>query len=172
MIDQWITEIKKNCPPESLGMILVHNGLVRATSKEGRPVSGMKLSYDRAALDELVRRMRDTDGIVDIRILINEGELELGGDLRDPGDVVVEADGGRLDRQVDLVGVVGLPCPAALDDRDSHDNSLCFAPARGIPMLKILVPGVPPTGWIHHYISCPRHSPNPRCSVRVVHSCG
>ena len=81
MIDQWITEIKKNCPPESLGMILVHNGLVRATSKEGKQVSGMKLSYDRAALDELVRRMRDTDGIVDIRILINEGELELGDDI-------------------------------------------------------------------------------------------
>jgi len=81
MIDQWISEIKKNCPPESLGMILVHNGLVRATSKEGKQVSGMKLSYDRAALDELVRRMRDTDGIVDIRILINEGELELGDDI-------------------------------------------------------------------------------------------
>lgn len=62
-------------------MILVHNGLVRATSKEGKQVSGMKLSYDRAALDELVRRMRDTDGIVDIRVLINEGELELGDDI-------------------------------------------------------------------------------------------
>lgn len=81
MIDQWISEIKKNCPPESLGMILVHNGLVRATSKEGKQVSGMKLSYDRAALDKLVCRMRDTDGIVDIRVLINEGELELGDDI-------------------------------------------------------------------------------------------
>lgn len=81
MIDQWISEIKKNCPPESLGMILVHNGVVRATSKEGKSVSGIKLSYDRAALDELVRRMRVTDGIADIRVRINEGNLKVGDDI-------------------------------------------------------------------------------------------
>jgi molybdopterin synthase catalytic subunit len=74
VIDQWIAEIKKTCPPERLGMLLVHNGVVRASSKEGKPVRGMRLSYDRAALDELVRRMRATQGIADIRVWINEGE--------------------------------------------------------------------------------------------------
>ncbi len=28
-------------PKDQLGMILVHNGIVRATSKEGKPVEGM-----------------------------------------------------------------------------------------------------------------------------------
>ena len=50
MIDKWLKEIKKNCDPESLGMILAHNGIVRGTAKDGKPVKGMKLSYDKDAL--------------------------------------------------------------------------------------------------------------------------
>ena len=46
MIDRWLAEIKREANPEDLGMILVHNGIVRGTSKSGKPVSGMKLSYD------------------------------------------------------------------------------------------------------------------------------
>ncbi len=32
MIDQWVAEVKKNSDFQELGMILVHNGVVRATS--------------------------------------------------------------------------------------------------------------------------------------------
>lgn len=81
MIDEWIADIKKACPPEMLGMILVHNGVVRASSKQGKPVFGMKLSYDHAALDQVVRRFRKTEGIVDIRAWINEGTLKIGDDI-------------------------------------------------------------------------------------------
>ena len=81
MIEQWIAEIKKNSPPEGLGMILVHNGIVRGTSKGGLPVGGMKLSFDQAALDDAVRRFRAREGIVDIRAWINEGELNVGDDI-------------------------------------------------------------------------------------------
>ena len=81
MIEQWISEIKEACPPDSLGMILVHNGIVRATSKQGEPVGGMKLSYDQAALDEALCRFKSRKGIVDIRAWINEGTLKLGDDI-------------------------------------------------------------------------------------------
>ena len=81
MIDQWIADIKKACPPDRLGMILVHNGVVRASSKQGEPVRGMKLSYDHAALDRAVRRFRGNDGIADIRVWINEGTLNIGDDI-------------------------------------------------------------------------------------------
>ena len=43
MLDQWLKEIKENCDPKSLGMILVHNGIVRGTAKDGKEVNGMKL---------------------------------------------------------------------------------------------------------------------------------
>jgi hypothetical protein len=51
MIEQWIAEIKKKRDGEALGMILVHNGVVRATTKTGAPSAALKLlSYDRAGL--------------------------------------------------------------------------------------------------------------------------
>jgi len=81
MVEEWIKEIKRDCPPEGLGMILVHNGIVRASSKQGQPVRGMKLSYDHEALGEAVRRFKQTDGIVDIRAWINEGRLKVGDDI-------------------------------------------------------------------------------------------
>jgi molybdopterin synthase catalytic subunit len=81
MVEQWLKEIKKECPPEELGMILVHNGIVRATSKQGKPVGSMKLSYDRIKLGEALRRFKNADGIVDIRAWINEGNLKVGDDI-------------------------------------------------------------------------------------------
>ena len=81
MISQWIKEIKKTCPADRLGMILSHNGIVRATSKEGKPVQAMKLSYDREALGSLIRAMKQREGIVDIRVWINEGDLQIGDDI-------------------------------------------------------------------------------------------
>ncbi len=81
MIEQWISEIKRQCPPESLGMILVHNGIVRATSKQGASVGGMKLSYHHEALDQAVSRFKSREGIVDIRCWINEGRLSIGDDI-------------------------------------------------------------------------------------------
>lgn len=81
MIEQWISDIKRESPPDMLGMILVHNGIVRATSKQGKLVAGMKLSYDQAMLDKAVRRFRNMEGIVDIRAWINEGLLKVGDDI-------------------------------------------------------------------------------------------
>ena len=81
MIEKWISDIKRECPPDMLGMILVHNGIVRATSKQGKLVAGMKLSYDQAMLDKAVRRFRNMEGIVDIRAWINEGLLKVGDDI-------------------------------------------------------------------------------------------
>jgi molybdopterin synthase catalytic subunit len=81
MIQQWIDEIKSKNPKDQLGMILVHNGIVRATSKEGKPVEGMVLSYDEKLLNSLVARFKKNDGIVDIKVWINQGRLSIGDDI-------------------------------------------------------------------------------------------
>lgn len=81
MLDQWIKEVKNTCNPASLGMILVHNGIVRATSKEGRAVTGMNLTFDRTMLADIVDEMKKREGIVDVRIWINEGDLSVGDDI-------------------------------------------------------------------------------------------
>ncbi|MEW6570948.1 MAG: molybdenum cofactor biosynthesis protein MoaE [Nitrospirota bacterium] len=81
MIEEWVKEIKRNSDFRELGMLLIHNGVVRATSKNGETVSGMLLSYDREKLDSLIKDFRKREGIVDIRAWINEGRLNVGDDI-------------------------------------------------------------------------------------------
>ncbi len=81
MLTKWIEEIKKSSNPEELGMILVHNGIVRGTSKQGKPVKRMRLSYDAQKLSTLLAEQKKQEGIVDIRAWINTGDLEIGDDI-------------------------------------------------------------------------------------------
>ena len=80
-IDRWIKEIKQKADPEELGMILVHNGIVRATSKSRKPVRGMKLSYDKEKLNSTVLSLKLKPGVADIRVSINAGNLQVGDDI-------------------------------------------------------------------------------------------
>ena len=81
MIEQWIKDIKAKSDFQDLGMILVHNGVVRATSKAGKPVKGMHLTYDREKLSRLLDNLKKREGIVEIKVWINEGHLKVGDDI-------------------------------------------------------------------------------------------
>ncbi len=81
MIEKWIDEIKKKSDFKDLGIFLVHNGVVRATSKNGQVVRGMDLSYDKEKLKSLIDSFKKRDGIVDVRVWINEGSLKIGDDI-------------------------------------------------------------------------------------------
>ena len=47
MLDTWLKEVKETADPASLGMILVHDGVVRATSKTGDHIQGPYFSLHR-----------------------------------------------------------------------------------------------------------------------------
>ncbi|MCE5312417.1 MAG: molybdenum cofactor biosynthesis protein MoaE [Nitrospiraceae bacterium] len=81
MIDKWLTEVKQEAAPRDLGMILVHNGIVRATSKDGSDVRGIDLSYDKQKLNELVSQYQAKDGIAAVKAWINEGSLKPGDNI-------------------------------------------------------------------------------------------
>ncbi|HEX2965376.1 MAG TPA: molybdenum cofactor biosynthesis protein MoaE [Syntrophorhabdaceae bacterium] len=81
MIEQWITEIKRDCNSQELGMILLHDGIVRATTKDGRQVRGMNLSYNKPLLASTIEKFRRREGIADVRVWINEGRLNIGDDI-------------------------------------------------------------------------------------------
>ena len=81
MVDRWIREIKTSVDSEELGMLLVHNGVVRATSKEGKPVKGMNLSYNAEKLEAAVKETKAREGIVEVRAWLNEGDLKIGDDI-------------------------------------------------------------------------------------------
>jgi len=81
MVEQWIKDMKMRSDFRDLGMILIHNGIVRATSKDGKPVKGMHLYYDREKLSYLLDELSKRDGIVEIKVWINEGLLKVGDDI-------------------------------------------------------------------------------------------
>ncbi len=81
MIEQWIAEVRGSSDPGELGMILIHNGIVRATSKDGKRVKGMHLTYDREKLNHLIAEFGKREGIVAIKAWINEGKLNVGDDI-------------------------------------------------------------------------------------------
>jgi len=80
-LQTWLDEIK--CGPDSarIGMYLMHNGVVRGTARDGSPVAGMDLSYGRGRLAEVVEQVEARQGVIAVRVWINEGRLSIGDDI-------------------------------------------------------------------------------------------
>ena len=81
MVDKWLDEIKQRANSEDLGMIMVHNGVVRGTSKSGRPVQSMKLSYDQKRLNSVIPIFKQRTGVVEVKVWINSGNLKAGDNI-------------------------------------------------------------------------------------------
>ena len=81
MIDEWLREVKQRANPEDLGMILVHNGIVRGTSKSGNPVCAMRLSYDQKKLNSVIPIFKQRTGVVEVKVWINSGNLKVGDNI-------------------------------------------------------------------------------------------
>lgn len=80
-IEEWLAELRKSADASRIGMYLVHNGVVRGTSRAGAAVSGMDLTYDRERLTAAVEEVRQRPGVVAVRVWVNEGRLAVGDDI-------------------------------------------------------------------------------------------
>jgi len=80
-LDAWLAELKASDDFSSTGMFLAHNGVVRAASRDGRPVTGMRLAVDRDRLAEILQTATLMDGVTHARAWVNEGELAIGDDI-------------------------------------------------------------------------------------------
>ena len=99
-IQHIINQIKQRPDFDKVGMILAHNGVVRGTSRDGRKVSGLKVSVDHEKLEQILEKERQTPGILDIIIEIAEDKhlvvgddvmaLVVAGDIRDTVIPVLE----------------------------------------------------------------------------------
>ncbi len=54
-------------------MILCHNGIVRGTSQDGRPVTGITVHADYTALTQIIAQQSKRPGIINIQVEVNEG---------------------------------------------------------------------------------------------------
>jgi len=78
---EWIRAIKAQPDAGRIGMILSHQGVVRATSRAGEVVRGMRLAVDRPRLAEVVAEAATWPGVVAVRAWVNEGSLAVGDDI-------------------------------------------------------------------------------------------
>ena len=81
-IAAMVEQIKQHPDYHKAGMILCHNGVVRATSREGDEVTGLEVVVDHDRLDQILEEQKKRSGIIDILIHINEKkELAIGDDV-------------------------------------------------------------------------------------------
>lgn len=79
-ISTMVENMKKHPDYHKAGMILCHNGVVRATSRDGDEVTGLEVTVDHDRLAQILTEQRKRPGIIDIQIHINEGQKLVVGD--------------------------------------------------------------------------------------------
>lgn len=81
-IAKALDKIKRHPDFEKVGMILCHNGVVRATTRDGRKVKGLRVAVDHDKLEKIIIEQSQKKGIVDIQVSIVENkDLAVGDDI-------------------------------------------------------------------------------------------
>jgi molybdopterin synthase catalytic subunit len=80
-LQEMVNYIKRRPDFHKVGMIVCHNGVVRATSRQGHRVRGLRIVVDYAALETILREMRAREGITAVAAHVYEGYREVGEDV-------------------------------------------------------------------------------------------
>ena len=108
-LQQMVNAIKERPDFAKVGMIACHNGVVRATSRDGRDVKGLSIEVDRDALQSIVQEMHQRSGIIEVAVHLFEGYRQIGedvmlvavaGDIREHVFPVLEETVERLKKEV------------------------------------------------------------------------
>ena len=75
------TKAKAKANADNLGMILVHNGVVRATSANGDKISKIRIDYNDRELEDLMREVENSKSVEKVWVWINRGMLSVGDDV-------------------------------------------------------------------------------------------
>jgi len=74
-INSIIDEIKED---ERIGMIASHIGIVKGYSQDGKKVKALEISFDKEKIDEIIKRTKERESILDVKVRLNEGRLNVG----------------------------------------------------------------------------------------------
>jgi molybdopterin synthase catalytic subunit len=81
-LSHLVDTVKQHPDYHQAGMILCHNGVVRSTSRDGRKVSGLQITANHNKLQKIVEANKQTPGIIEILVEINENQrLSVGDDV-------------------------------------------------------------------------------------------
>ena len=80
-LTDMIDKIKEHPDYHRAGMILCHNGVVRATSRNGKAVTELTVRVNRDRLQKIIDEMKERPGIIEVLVEIREGKLRIGDDV-------------------------------------------------------------------------------------------
>jgi molybdopterin synthase catalytic subunit len=80
-IQEMIRKARTHPEAGKIGMVASHLGIVRATSRDGKPVERIQVTYDHAMLDSIVKDVKKLPGIVQVLVDTKEGTLEIGDEI-------------------------------------------------------------------------------------------
>lgn len=81
-INEMIAKVKAHPDYSKVGMTLIHNGVVREATREGRGVTDLEISVDHQILNDIMKEAKGKKGIVEALAWINEGKtLYVGDDI-------------------------------------------------------------------------------------------
>ena len=81
-INQLVEAVKQHPDFAKAGMLLCHNGVVRRTARDGRRVTGLRVSVDHDKLQEVIAQNKKRAGIIEILVEIAaEQNLQVGDDV-------------------------------------------------------------------------------------------
>jgi len=81
-INALMAKIKAHPEYDKVGMVLYHNGVVRESSRDGRPVNGLRVKVDPQKLEAVLTKYRQRTGIVDIQVdIAADRDLKVGDDV-------------------------------------------------------------------------------------------
>ena len=81
-LNKMVDEIKKHPEYHKAGMLLCHNGVVRGTSRDGRKVTGLRVSVDQEKLMRVIEEGKKKPGIIAVRVEIAANrDLVVGDDV-------------------------------------------------------------------------------------------
>ena len=90
--EEFVTNFKKDIDYRKTGMILFHNGVMRATSRDGKAVTKLSVKKDDKKIKSILKEFSEQNGISKINAAVFEGEFSPGdnimyvgvaGDIRD-----------------------------------------------------------------------------------------
>ena len=80
-LHDMIQQLKAHQDAPKIGMIASHLGVVRGTSRDGRPVKAIEVSYDGEIVEKIIQDTRSMPGIIDVLVETHSGYLHVGDDI-------------------------------------------------------------------------------------------
>jgi len=82
ILNNMIKRIKNHKDYLKAGMILIHNGIVRETTRDGKRVKGLRVKVDWQKVREIIDKNKKKKGIIEIYVdIIEDKYLKVGDDI-------------------------------------------------------------------------------------------